>query len=253
MFIIRRLILYLNPIVLIIGLEFSREKKDWWWLPLLISGLLLLVTIWDFSKRKINKRYFDFLITPFVLFLSNVALLMFIESLWLYRLILVIGAVFLYLYLDQLLNYFYFSRRYQPYTLENFSFYINVLSVFFISATLFGGLIFLHFNIFILAFISLVFYFLLTYQVFWVNKISWSKSYLFSFIIPLVLAELLIAISYLPTSFYVNGFLVAVFFYLMIGLSRLFLQENLLKKNILSHIIISLLAIIVILLTAQWI
>lgn len=252
MFIIRKILLYLTPLLFILGAEFIREYRELWWVMLVVSGLLLVVTVFDYTKRKLNARFFNFLITPFALFLSTYLVLFYLDSLIVYRGVTFGTAIFLFLILDQTLNYFYFSMKYQPYTLESFSFYTNILSMFYWSVSLFSTLIFLHYNRFIIAAIGLLMGGVLVYQLFWINKISWQKSQLFVYVIPIVLAELFLAISYLPSSFYVNAFLLTISFYLMVGLARLFLQENLNKKNVTTHILISAVSVILIIVTAQW-
>jgi hypothetical protein len=252
MFILRRILLYLNPILFIAGAELIRVQETSWWVFFLISLILLLVTIWEFAKRKLNKRFFNFLIAPLIFFLSSFSFLLFVENALVYRIAAIGSAFLLFLFLDQVLNYFYFSFKYQPYTLESFSFYTNIFAVFFLSTSLFSALIFLHYNRFLIAAIGLLFIGLMAYQIFWVNKISWAKSHLFVFIIPLCLTELFLAISYLPTSFFVNAFLISILFYLMIGLSRQFLLETINRKNVIYYLSISAAAIVAILATAQW-
>jgi hypothetical protein len=166
---------------------------------------------------------------------------------------MVVVALLLYLFLQQILNYFYFSLKYQPYTLESFSFYINIVSIFFVATTLYGAIMFLQYNRFVIAGIGLFIFGLSVYQILWVNKISWMKSNLFLFAIPLTLAELFIAISYLPTTYLVDGVVVAIFFYMMIGLTRLFLLEQLNKKNVAVQLAFGALALAVVLATASWI
>lgn len=253
MLISKKLLRYLNPIYFVFALEFIRIKKSWWWLVLVIGLLLLIFTVWDYSKKKFDKRFLNFLITPFFLWLCSFTLLLFTEQRFLYHGIVAAIALLLFLFLEQVLNYFYFPIKYQPYTLENFSFYLNLLSALALSVSLFGSLIFLRLNIFIAAAICYLVVFALVKQVFWANKIDWSKYLIFCFVIPLIISELFIALSYLPISFYVNGLIIALSFYLMVGLSRLFLVGNLNKKNTINYIIITALAIIILLATAQWV
>jgi len=156
MFVFRRLLLYLNPIYFIASLEFIKVKQGFWWLALLLGIVLILFTVFEFTKRKLEKKFFNFLLAPMILFLSSFAFLLFIEDILIYNVATIASAVFLYLFLDQIFNYFYFNLKYQPYTLESFSFYINILAVYFLASSLFSSLIFLRFNRFLFALVLIV-------------------------------------------------------------------------------------------------
>lgn len=253
MFIIKRLLLYLNPLVFIFSLEMIRSQQNIWWVFFAVSVVLLVVTIWDFTKKKLSKNFLFFLLGPLLFLLSMWTFLLFIENVWVFRMVELIGVVFLYLLLEQILNFHYFALKYQPYTLENFSFYTSILSAFFFSASLFSVFIFLRLNIAMVVTVGFILFSLIIFCVFWSNKISWSKSYIFNLIIPFILAELLLALSYLPTNFYVNAFLLTAGFYAVAGLSKSFLTESLNKKVIINYLIVSVTAVIAILLTATWI
>jgi len=252
MFIIRKILLYLNPILFIISLELIRTQGSFWWIFLLVNLLLLTVTLWEFSKRVLNHRLANFLVAPFVFIITVFGFLMFFENDLIYRFVYLIAAVFIYLYLEQTLNYFYFTNKYQPYTLENLSLYINVLSVFFLTSSIFSSLIFLRLSVIISAIIIYLIIFILTHQISWSNKLIWHDYKIFCVIISLIIAEIFFVVSYLPLNFYVNALLVSIVFYVVVSLSRLFLLRSLDKKNVLEHLIVSSVAVVLILLTAQW-
>ncbi len=252
MFIVRRLLTYLNPLVFWGGVELLRFYPRWWWAVLLFGVLLLLVTIWDFSKREWNKRLLFFLLSPFILFISSFVFVLFAENILLIRLVCAITAILLFLTIDQTLNYFYFSTKYQPYTLENLALFNNIISFFYFSSAIFSALIFL--RIMLLLAVGLIYLvgFLLVFQIFWASKIEWSKSKIFCFIVPLMLTEIFIALTYLPLSFYVNALLLSTAFYFFVGLSRLFAQGNLNKRSVIIYSTIATISNILILITAQW-
>lgn len=253
MFLIRRLLLYIVPLLTLGGFLWMRTNTHQWWLVFLITTLSLSVTIWEFTKRKLNKRFFDFLLAPLLLVISNGYFLMFLSDLMLYRATVIVTAVLLYLFLEQILNYFFYSLKYQPYTLESFSFYTNILTVFFVSAGLFSAITFLHTSRFMITGVLLLFALACVYQTFWVHKISWGKSHLFLAAIPLALSQLFLTISFWPTNFFVNALVIAVLFYLMVGLSRLFLLETLNRNSIIFYLTTGFVTVGIVLFTAQWI
>lgn len=252
MFIVRRLLTYINPLIFWGGVEFLRYYPRLWWAVLLLMVGLLTFTIWDFSKREFNKRLLAFLLSPLILLLSSFVFIVFLENLIILRVVCAISAVLLFLTIDQTLNYFYFTSKYQPYTLENLALYNNIISFFYFSSALFSALIFLRLMLLLAVVLIYLVSFLLIFQILWISKIDWSKAKIFCVIIPLMLTELFVALTYLPLSFHVNALLLATGFYFFVGLSRLFLAGTLNRRNVLTHVLIASVLNILILITAQW-
>jgi hypothetical protein len=234
------------------GAELIRWKPSWWPFVVVVILLVLIFAVWNFSKQSINRRFFNFLIAPIVFCSAVFSFLLFIEKNWLYHITVVLAALLLFLFLDQILNYFYFAVRYQPYTLENFSGYLNILSVFAWSSSLLGCYMFLRFSLIVILVVYAGLIFIITKQFFWINKIAWAKYALFCAVISLVMAEMFFALNFFPVSFYVNAFALTIIFYVMVGLSRQFLLENLNRKSIISHLAIASLVLVVVFASAQW-
>ena len=237
---------------MIAGFELMWVQKKIAWFVLAALVVLVVFSIWNFTKNTVNKRFANFLITPVVFTIAAFSFLLFIETPWLYHGVVVASALMMFLFLEQIFNYFYFAVRYQPYTLESFSLYWNVAAVFMISASLFGVVIFLMFNLAVVAAFYAVAIFVLTKQFFWVNKIEWARYALFCFAISLIMTEFFCAMRYLPTSYFVNGVIATIIFYVLICLSKLFLQDNLARKHIYNYLILSVVTVALVLATAQW-
>jgi len=233
-------------------LEMIWIEQAWWWSLMLVYLAVLILTLFEFSKRKLAARTLSFYIAPLLFALMSYLFLFFVETVWLYRLVYVIGAGLLYLYLDQLLNYFYFTVKYQPYTLESLSLYINIISIFYLTSSMLSLIIFLHLS----PLLTAVFYYavaaVLVYQLLWSHKYTWDQMKLFVTLVPLVLAETLYVISFLPFNYYVGGIVVAILFYLMMNLIRMFLSDHAPRRVVITNISVSFVLIIIILATAQW-
>jgi hypothetical protein len=252
MFILRRLLLILNAVIWCWGLEIIRANPNLWWLLLASALPLLLLTVFDFTKRQLSWRLAQFLILP-VLFCTAVFIfLMFIENVGVYRVLGAFSAVALYMWLSQVLNYHYFSGRYQAYTLESLSLYLDIITIFFLSGAFFAGLVFFSVNLFLVLPVAAVTFGLLSYQVFWSYKFSWAQSWLLIFVNTLVLVEILAALSFGPMSFYVNALILTIIYYLITIISRDFLREELSRRRVVSYAILSAIIIILLFLTAQW-
>ncbi|PIR93775.1 hypothetical protein COT97_04790 [Candidatus Falkowbacteria bacterium CG10_big_fil_rev_8_21_14_0_10_39_11] len=252
MFLLRKFLLFLNPVMFVMALELIKAEQSWWWILFLLNFVLIVGTLFEFSKRKLKARTLSFYIAPIIFLITSYLFVFFVESVWLYRLVYVVGAGLIYLYLEQLLNYFFFTVKYQPYTLESLSLYINIISTFYFTSSILSTIIFLHLS----PLMASVFYYavlaVIVYQLLWSNKYSWPQMKLFVIFIPLVLAELVYVVSFLPFNYYVGGLLVAVFFYLFMNLTKMFLAESMHRRVVITNISVSFIIIIIILATSQW-
>jgi hypothetical protein len=67
-----------------------------------------------------------------------------------------------------------------------------------------------------------------------------------------ILAELTLVVYFLPLSFNILGFLIAVFYYLLLMALRLALRNDFSVKTLRLPLIFSLILIIILLLTSRW-
>lgn len=253
MFIFRRFLTLAAPLALFGGLAFVARFPERWWLVAGLASFVIFGVIWDFSKRRWNSLFLNFLLTPLILFLTTEAFLLIIEGWILYYTVAAAMALLLAGYFHQSLNYFYFNRLYRPQTFEIFGWYLNLFSGAFLFLSSFAAIVLLNLPVGGAAVIVYLVLFVLVYEIFWNYKFPWSASRGYNFVLPLVLAELFLGLSYLPVSFFVNGIILAIGFYLLIGLARLALMNQLEKKSVVYYLLVSGVSAILILLTAKWI
>ena len=252
MYLLRKIILWLIPITWIFGLELMKEYQQWWWLIILLILLQQIITIFFVCKFKFNKNLVHFLILPLLFSLSSWLFLIFIVEAMFFHVVVVLSSLVLYFLIHQYYLYFYIPFRYQPYSLESMSLYISLLSAFFLFSAGFGGLILLQLNVWLLSLVLFLSMSLITYQYFWINKFDVSKNWLFVLIVVLSLVEIFVAVSFLPTGYYVNGFILTIPFYVMLGLSKHYLTETFNKKRIFSFLLVGGLCLLAVLISAQW-
>lgn len=252
MHIIQRLIIFLAPVAWIVGLELMKKFSTLWWAAVLLIFLFIFFAVWHSSKQQFNKIFLNFLILPLALAFSGFSLALFIANALFFHIFAVLTAFLLYVLLWQYFLYFNLPYKYQPYSLEGLSWCIGLISGYFVFASCFGGLILLKFNIWIILPVLLIVSAFITYQFFWINKIDFDKNWLAVLIVILVLAELFYAISCLPTSYFVNAFVLTVSFYLMLGLGKLYFLNALTQKKVFTYFIVAGLALLAIFVTAQW-
>ncbi len=249
---LRRLILWSAPLVWFLGLELIALVPGLGWI---VGGVLLVylaLVIWFLEKLRFDKSFFHFLILPLVFGVASFLFCSFLVDRTTYSTIAILSAVCLFLILRQYYFYFNYPFKYQPYSLESLSLYLCLLAGFFLFSSAFGAFVLMQMNIFLLVAVLFVIVGLMTYQFFWIHKVAWDKSRLFVFCISLLVTELFVAVSYLPTGYYVNGFILTIAYYLMLGFSKHFLANTLTKKRVLVYLLLSVSSVLAILLTAQW-
>lgn len=252
MFLFRRLIIWLVPVVWIVGLQLVKMNYKLWWLVAAIILLQLFFTVFFISKFKFNKTFAHFVILPLLFAGSSGSFMIFIVNGWFYHLMVVLTGLGLYFLLRQYYFYFYLPNKYQPYSLESLSLYESLVAAFFVFSAAFGSFILLQMNFIIILAVIAVVVGLLTYQFFWIHKISWAKNWVFVAVIVLLIVQLLVAVSYLPTGYYVNAFVLVLFYYLMLGFSKHYLAQSLEKKRIWTYLAVGCICLLVVLLSAQW-
>jgi len=252
MFVLRRVLIWFLLIFWVLGLELVKLNHSHFWWVISFFLLFTVFTVFMVCKLKFNKAVAHFLILPVALCLSSFIFLLFLVNLYAFHGLVILTGLGLYFLLKQYFLYFNFPYKYQPYSLESLTFYISLMSFYFLFSSGFASLTLLKFNIFLVLFIIIPIVGLVIYQFFWVHKINWSKSWLFIVFLCLITAQLFIALSYLPTSYYVNAFILVLTSYLMLGMSKASIQNVLDKKKIVSYLTVGSVLFLLVLGTAQW-
>lgn len=225
--------------------------KNIYWAPFILI-LFIGFAIAVLSGRRLNGDFWRLLIGPVIFIASAFLFVLFIDSFLIRWLVAALAAVFLGFFLENFFYYSYQPGRYQPYALENTANYFNLLSVFLFFSSAYSLIVFLDLSMTILAILILLVVGLLSYQVTWFYKIPLSKSWLYLLISLLLAIEFFWVVSFLPTSFYVNGLILAVVYYFILGLIYSHLLDKLDKRVIRRYALVSLGALVIILGTARW-
>ena len=252
MFVLRRLILLLLPVIWFAGLAMIKSDHRYLWLVVAVFFVYLLLAVWQTCKGQINKAFFHFLILPILFGAASFIFVLFLVSPLAFYGVSALSALVLYFLLKQYFIYFNLPFKYQPYSLESLTFYICLLLFYFLFSSSFAGLILLKLNIFFIVAAFCPMAGLVIYQFFWIHKLSIKQSWIFVLVLPLVLLELFVAVSYLPTNYYVNGFFLTIACYLMLGLSRASLNKTLNKNQLISYLVVASVLSLATFLSAQW-
>lgn len=281
MYLLLRSIPILTPLLILLGLEIILAKPSlvWWIIPFLfalsILAILLLTASLEISVisrlffKKKNLSLFklpsqkplfltrwQFFLAPFLFLLSS--LLFFIvltpKNEILKHLLIIFIAGFLAIILESLFNFFHRQTKYPLFAIENIYSYLDLIIFFFFSASFYYLIIFSNFPFWLLLIFIIIISSLLSYQVFWANKIldNPKTTYLFILTIGLILGELFWIISFWPTGFYFNALFLSLFYYIIIGLSRYHLLGQLDKKIVKRYLMIGGICLVIALLTTRW-
>jgi hypothetical protein len=252
MFLIREFILFLIPALWIAVMIVSKGDSAWFWYLIPVLFIQQIFTIWYLAKFKFNATFFNLLLSPLLFSFASLCFSILLVSDFLYYGIASVTAFVLYVIVKQYQLYFRYPFKYQPYTLESISLYSAVGSAYFLCTAAFGLAIFTRFSWGLLLLALGICVWSLSYQFFWVNKFDTRKSVLFASTISLIVLQMFFALSYLPTGYFVNGFVLAVCYYAFLGFSKNYLQNTLTKNRIWVYLIVIIAALAATLLTAQW-
>jgi len=251
---LNRLLPHLTIVLIFFGWEILFKKPKGIYFLVIFFIIWILLVIWKLlGLKSITKiTYWNFLTTPILLILSGGIFLVFIEKAIIKHLLFLVIAILIGLFLETLFIYIYEHENYRSPTLENISRLINLISFYFYLSGIYGLAIFLSLSIWLRVVITLPVIIISIYQIFWINKVKAKKSWLHLLVISLILIELFIAVNTLPTSFYVNGFILGVIYYLMTNLSLDYFSGQIKKGAVSRYLLFSFLMLLLVLITAQW-
>ncbi len=216
-------------------------------------SVILTVSLTFLLKTPEHKEpWWFFAILPVAFLITLTTYISLQSSVWLVQSLFLILLIFLFNYFK---NLYYFWHRLDLYQEENVNIinaYGGFLVVFLTAADLYGlqsllGLpvwpMFLIFSVIVLA---------ITYLNIDLNNLN--KKTLWSFVVinTTLIMEMALVFVFLPLSYNVAALAIGIVYYLLINLTRLYLQQALTAKKIKMYLIISYAGLVALLLTARW-
>lgn len=220
---------------------------------LVFANLLIFFTITQFTKESdVSKKWWNFLILPALFTTGLAAYSVLFANNFIVQLLFILNSVFLYFYLKIIYYYLIRTKSYKNLSLENISSYGNFLAFFFISSVVYGLQSFLNMPVWSLAIVMAVVAALMIYQTIWANRVEEKNALVYILVGSLILVELAWAMSFLPLNFNASGLILAICYYILIGLVRHHLLGDLKKREIKLYLLLGIGSILLILLTARW-
>jgi hypothetical protein len=157
------------------------------------------------------------------------------------------------LYAENLFAFYHLPSSYQAYSLEFLSLMCYMASAFFLTGSAYMAQLFLELPLWIPAIVIFLVVLLATVAVFWVSKIGFETGILFAITGAVIMTEIYVALSMLPTSFVTHAAAFTVFWYVYLGVSRAHVLEKLTPVVVRRYVIIGCMLLGLIFGTATWI
>jgi hypothetical protein len=242
------LFIFLIPLVNFFIFEAFFLRPKLFYAALIVSSFLFLLAVKKITGKKTkDKEFWNFSILPILFSGSVAAYSLLITNHFFVHLLFLLNFAFSFYYLKNI------YQGKQGEFLENISSYGNFLIVFFSFSVIYGLKTFLNVPVWILISVAAVVMILIISQIFWANKVTSRSNTIFIFIACLILTQLAWVLYFLPFNYNALGLILAICYYVLIGMIKLCLSEKLTARNIKLYLISGLSGIFLILLTAKWI
>lgn len=222
-----------------------------------VSAAVALVIVLLLSARlvqwKLSQFVFWYVVGTSTLFLlSSFGFFLFLEQQYEKVTLAVIVALVLFFFSEFVFNYVHLPAKYQAYSIEHLSLVINILTIFFSAAVGYGLLTFYQAPVFLIASLFFLMIFFVFYGTLRVSKIESRKAVIYSITGTIILTELFATMSFLPTGFYTNAAVIALFAYLFVGLVRAHFLDKLTKSVLRRYVVSVTILALFIVGSAQW-
>ncbi len=250
----KRLLVFICPVLLVLGLELLFLNIGLIYIIMPVLFLIILISLKLLIKVKFLSRDFcEFIILPFLLFITLSSALFIVGSDWFRQVLILIFAFIFGLYLENIFLFFYRPLQYQSLSFENFSAFLNLIVFFLtvISLNAFG--IFLNVPLYLASIILIVVNSLLMLQSFWANKIKNRLKLFYLLILNLIVLELFWCINFLPANFYVDSAIITILFYFIWEIFKAKLNEKFEIKFVWRFAIMILILLLLVIISSRWI
>jgi hypothetical protein len=202
-------------------------------------------------RGDLDIKWYVFLIFPILLEINFVTYLMMEMDYLRPHYLLLINTVILYFYFRTLRSFF--SGIDKGVSLNNITIFGNFILVFFMASSVYGLQLFLRVPVWILMIIFALFLIMIVYSVMYINKVKKGFTLFYVLIVCLVMMELSWSIYFLPVSYKISGLVLAIGYYMIMGLLRHHLIDTLNPRTVKLYFSFGFLSIILILLTSRWV
>ena len=205
---------YLYSVLLFVGFNIASSFTYYLWYVLAFLSLtLLLVWFGIVQIRNFSKEQVVIFLSPLLYLLSSYAFFLLADSPLLKRFLIALVIIGLFVILRALYFFYWKSVKYQPLSLQIHVRYLNTISLFFLASFLYSLETFLNISLWLNALLIVVFLLWSSWQINYLQRVT-SGEKLLSFIFVLLMAELFVAIGFLPFLVLVKGFIFFIMYFI---------------------------------------
>jgi len=243
----------LVPVLAFIGLQFLAIQTAWFYYLLIFCNLIIFSLYYFAQAAKITKDWFKVLALPLLFLNSTILYSSILTNNSLIQLIYLFFLLALFIYLRNLYIYFFKPLKYKSQSLENANFLISFIVIFYSVGGILSLKNFIDLDLWQIIIPISIILFLMLFQLFWFYKIKFKNNLFFSIIIAFTLTEIVLASTYLPHTYSIIGLIIAILFYVSVGLSLLELTYKLTRKQVKIYLSLSIISLLLIFLSSSWI
>ncbi|MBD3247967.1 hypothetical protein GF382_01595 [Candidatus Falkowbacteria bacterium] len=248
------LLVFITPISVLLLLEALLIRPRSFWYLIAAALFISIISILMFAKAGRRKEaWWNLLILPMLMIFSLAIYASLIVNQAIIHVLFIFILFFLYHYLN---NSYYFlikPDKYEKSFLENISSYGGFLAFFFAASSAYAVKTLLGIPLWIPAISMFLIILAVLYQNVWVNKATFKQKFIYVLIPALILMEIAIAIYFFPFNHNTLGLILAICYYIIIGLVRVFLRNTPNRRSIKLYLLFGFLSILIILFTTKWI
>lgn len=250
---LRKICIGALPIMQSLALLFALEHEGYFFHLLIAVVLLTDFCLTLFIPRTIPKRQLFLTSLPaLALPLFSFGILFLLEYDILRNAVLILNVILGPIYLLNLYYNFYRPEKYQERSLFNINGTIQTLVFFYAAALYFGFIFYLDIQSWYLIIPFLLIVVTLFLQNLFVHKIQVRPNILFIIALVIIILELIFALSWLPTLYYINACVLTVFFYALSNLGIASMNREISRSQISTYFVLCGGMLLLVLSTAFW-
>lgn len=217
---------------------------------LAITVLIFLGMLAPKQRFLDGAEFWHYIFNPLIFSWSAILLLLFFENIYLKHFFVLGVGIYIIFYFE---NLFYYLSSGKEKNEDNFSRaanIMNVVSIFFLAAGLYGVKTFIQLPIWMLGVIFFGFSGALVYGALWVVKPVFKDIFWDILVVSLIITELFVALNFWPIGFYADGAVLGILYYIMAGILVNFLKKGAAAYK--RYLIIGSILLLAVIATAKW-
>ncbi|MDP2656371.1 MAG: hypothetical protein Q8P11_02300 [bacterium] len=250
---LRILLIFLVPALITVAMLLTLGRPEMYFYAL--GGSIVAEGILLFFLFPRQERTFDVINIAFPVVVQMILawiVLFFVEDPYSRYAIVLAHVCLQYIFLINVYYFLYKFERYQKRALPHITSYMGIINVFYSATIVYALGFYLEYPIWYTVWPLLLLILLILIQNLWIHDISIKQRWYYVAVIMLVLTQLIFVIQILPTVYFVNAFMVVVYYYLAVHLGLAVLQKEMTRRELIRNGVIVVVVILLVLLTTRW-